>query len=1009
MWLLIGMNGISLSKTILICMVWGLWMGSLWDLLLLRIHKAGHESQPVNDAKVAAANKGDRFYVVDGKPIKSILRTPRTSAEDRNKEDSPSRKVSMSPIMSVHEFDIETTKDLLDENMSITQPLGDNLAADTNRSQPVGALTYATVVDPTNSPKPNEGTRTDEAVNVSTRVDFRALVNEERVAIEKVKNRIENSLVGYFVGKSVAFSIVQNYVKNTWAQFGLQNLMKNDDGVFLFKFESKNWLAKVLERGPWIIRNTPLILNRWTPNVSLKKDEVTKVPIWVKLHNVLVVAYSGDGLSLIATQVGKPIMLDAFTSSMCENSWGRINFDRALVEINADSVLKKEVSMAIPWRMGLDILGKVINLETPSEVCTIKAREPVTSNTANINGDECTEGTTRRGRDLNNTPQMSDNVNKDKVPSTSNSFDALNNLDVRADCGESSSRGSQQEESMTGTRNSKYNEDRDSDDEVDEFIFPEEDKFSDKFDIQLKGRGTNKSGDVLATKGQMGANSSIYKANGPSTSNSFDILNNVDIGDECGVEGFRDVVSTGWNMNVHGCAMYRVVKRKPLDEERFLRQKSKIEWLNAGDANTTYFHRIVKSKCARNRIEMVRDSSNVLHERNAVPDGLSVALFKKSWDIVGGEITNAVRDLFFNDKLLKELNHTIISLIPKVSTPAKITDLFFLYLVNRRVQIAEDFQYHHLCEQQRIVNLCFADDLFLFARGHPNSVRVIIDALEEFKNVSGLVPSIPKSTAFFCNVPNALKASILSSMPFAEGTLPVKYLGVPLISSRLLYRDCKVLVEKLESWVNDWRNKFQSLAGRGLEIRRLDDFNVALMTTHVWCILINKESYKLQGRSFWYVPCLGDVSWGWRKLLQIRTHIRPFIWHKINNGRSTSMWFDRWADSFPLRDMLTVRNIVRSGFSLLLIRFPNVVNIPVPDINNELDDVIVWRDVQGVRALTGMSSMPPRLVDVLAFFILSKGSSVSNVISWIVLAATTYCGACYVQVQEVDYQVSFAA
>ncbi|GKF04446.1 hypothetical protein Tco_0035114 [Tanacetum coccineum] len=53
----------------------------------------------------------------------------------------------------------------------------------------------------------------------------------------------------------------------------------------------------------------------------------------------------------------------------------------------------------------------------------------------------------------------------------------------------------------------------------------------------------------------------------------------------------------------------------------------------------------------------------------------------------------------------------------------------------------DEFQYHHLCEQQRIINLCFADDLFLFARGHPSLVSVIMDALEEFKQVSGLVPS----------------------------------------------------------------------------------------------------------------------------------------------------------------------------------------------------------------------------------------------------------------------------
>ncbi|GJS77179.1 integrase, catalytic region, zinc finger, CCHC-type containing protein [Tanacetum coccineum] len=95
-------------------------------------------------------------------------------------------------------------------------------------------------------------------------------------------------------------------------------------------------MDQVIERGPWIIRNTPLILNRWPPNVSLKCDEVTKVPVWVKLYNVPLVAYLEDRLSLIDTQVGKPIMLDAFTSSMRADSWGRICFARALIEVNAE-------------------------------------------------------------------------------------------------------------------------------------------------------------------------------------------------------------------------------------------------------------------------------------------------------------------------------------------------------------------------------------------------------------------------------------------------------------------------------------------------------------------------------------------------------------------------------------------------------------------------------------------------------------------------------------------------
>nr|GFA43071.1 reverse transcriptase domain, reverse transcriptase zinc-binding domain protein [Tanacetum cinerariifolium] len=78
-----------------------------------------------------------------------------------------------------------------------------------------------------------------------------------------------------------------------------------------------------------------------------------------------------------------------------------------------------------------------------------------------------------------------------------------------------------------------------------------------------------------------------------------------------------------------------------------------------------------------------------------------------------------------------------------------------------------------------------------------------MQAFEDSKNMSDLVPSVPKSTAFFCNVPSVMKASIMSLMPFVKGFLLVRYLGVPFISSRLIYRDFNVLVEKLESWVND--------------------------------------------------------------------------------------------------------------------------------------------------------------------------------------------------------------
>ncbi|GJX15536.1 hypothetical protein Tco_0216368 [Tanacetum coccineum] len=91
----------------------------------------------------------------------------------------------------------------------------------------------------------------------------------------------------------------------------------------------------------------------------------------------------------------------------------------------------------------------------------------------------------------------------------------------------------------------------------------------------------------------------------------------------------------------------------------------------------------------------------------------------------------------------------------------------------------------------------YGDDLFIFARGDVESTRLIMDALDEFKMTSRLVPNIHKSNAYFCNVRNHVKISII--MPFAERELPITYLGVPLISSRLLNKDCKILVEKAKN------------------------------------------------------------------------------------------------------------------------------------------------------------------------------------------------------------------
>ena len=47
--------------------------------------------------------------------------------------------------------------------------------------------------------------------------------------------------------------------------------MKNDAGVYLFKFGSKDGVDRILQSGPWLIRKSSLILNKWTLKVALTK------------------------------------------------------------------------------------------------------------------------------------------------------------------------------------------------------------------------------------------------------------------------------------------------------------------------------------------------------------------------------------------------------------------------------------------------------------------------------------------------------------------------------------------------------------------------------------------------------------------------------------------------------------------------------------------------------------------------------------------------------------------
>ncbi|GKF83712.1 zinc knuckle CX2CX4HX4C containing protein, partial [Tanacetum coccineum] len=98
-------------------------------------------------------------------------------------------------------------------------------------------------------------------------------------------------------------------------------------------------------------------------NTRLCKDELTRIPVWVKIHDVPIQGFSEDGLSIIVSQIGKHIMLDSYTSSMCIESWGRGSFARCLIEINVDDVIKESLTMGVPLIEGSRYTVETVAIE----------------------------------------------------------------------------------------------------------------------------------------------------------------------------------------------------------------------------------------------------------------------------------------------------------------------------------------------------------------------------------------------------------------------------------------------------------------------------------------------------------------------------------------------------------------------------------------------------------------------------------------------------------------------
>nr|GEX90498.1 hypothetical protein [Tanacetum cinerariifolium] len=908
---------------------------------------------------------------------------------------------------------------------------------------------------------------------------------------------------------------------------------------------------------------------------DLKNDEIRKAPIWVKLHHVPIVAYSEVGLSLITTQIGRPIMLDSYTSNMCLSSWGRNTYARAMIEVSADEELKKSLVVSIPVRNGKGHTLATVDIEyewTLPRCSTCLIFGHVDDNCPKRPKVDAPTKDTDEGFVEVKRKKSRVKIKNRQIVGIKLYKHALNLQYRRVEKGETSKANAQgdttkktdnaQNHSMTGMSTNGVDSvlnDSDSDsEEIEELI--------------LKGLDINtKTVTGATTPADTGLCSMVFRhwdwtSNGSSCSKGTRIIlgwnhNEVDVAvinlndqyihtrvwlkgnrrsffvllfthitdstsssssfnismrefKECVEEiEVRDVQRSGlqfsWSqkpkrkdgllkkidrimtnvdfndvfVGVHAIFKpYRVLDHSPsvfniptttVDNEKVVdalvshyEQFLRLPGITSPFDTTNLFSMRLTDDHARDMIRVIsrQEVKDALfsmgNDKSPGQDGYTAAFFKESWEIIVDDffavicspsrvtdyrliscynvlfkciskiIANRIKESL---KLLVSPNQSAFVLGKSITDNILLTqELMHNYHLDRGpsrcafkvdIQKAYDtvdwgflkevlvgFGFHarmigwimecvtttsfsisingslhgffkdgcvnlwylniiDVCGELELINLCFANDLFLFAHGDVESAIMIKDALEKFKNVSGLTSSLPKSTTYFCNVLNHTKLSILNVLPFEEGQLLVKYLGVPLVSSRLILIDCKELIERVQYRVQDWIYKSLSTAGRlrliksvigelckgrakvawevvclpkdegGLGIFRLDIFNKALMVTHIWKLLSMKESLWVK----------------WIHAYKLR-----------GDGATAFVWFDKWSEGDPLVNTDSSWDIFRTGLdfstkvrdvilhgswnwpSYLCAKYSNLSMFVVPNIMENTPDRLVWQNVQGI-------------------------------------------------------------
>lgn len=121
--------------------------------------------------------------------------------------------------------------------------------------------------------------------------------------------------------------------------------------------------------------------------------------------------------------------------------------------------------------------------------------------------------------------------------------------------------------------------------------------------------------------------------------------------------------------------------------------------------------------------------------------------------------------------------------------------------------------YHPKTSGIKVSHLMFADDVMVFFDAGCSSLHGISEALDDFASWSGLEMNKDKTHLYHVGL-EQVEANQIAQFDYPIGSLPIRYLGLPLMSRKLRIAEYEPLLEKLRARFRVWAVKCLSFAGR---------------------------------------------------------------------------------------------------------------------------------------------------------------------------------------------------